>query len=67
MNKPFDRVHDDTYSYGWLVLPWFGGWIAIREQNRELRGYRPQRNEVGNGPELRLFRRFHNCTATGVY
>jgi len=59
MNLPTDRVHDINYSYGWLLLPWFGGWIALTDAKKTV--------SAVNGYRLRVFRQFHNCRATGVY
>jgi len=58
MNLPTDRVHEVNHAYGWLLFPWFGGWIALTDAKK---------TTGNNGYSLRLFRQFHNCRATGVY
>lgn len=52
MNLPFQKIHDPEYSYGHLLFPFFGKWIAYFEKH---------------GFKLTSHHGFHNCTRTGIY
>lgn len=51
MNRPLDKIHDPRWSYGRLILPWFGKWVGYFTQY----GFKCT---DANG--------FHNCRVTGV-
>ena len=63
MNRPGDRVHCITNSYGYLVFPWIRGWLMWTDPRPDVYGSRARhwRNR------LRLTDRFHNCRVTGIY
>ncbi len=52
MNLPLDKIHSVRWSWGWLVLPWFGGWVSLTKDH---------------GLRLARYGTFHNCRVTGVY
>lgn len=58
MNLPGDKIHHIALSYGWLLLPWFGGqWLAW------MRGM----NGTTVRPGLHLISaHFHNCRRYGA-
>lgn len=67
-NLPFDRVHDIDCGYGWIIIPWFNGyWIGIRDQWKKKNIFGADGKPMTHGYAIRKFKRFHNCTATGIY
>lgn len=55
-NLPLDWVHDINLSFGYLLFPWFGCWIGLRQATEDNPYYK------GNGYQIRKFKHFHNCT-----
>lgn len=61
MNLPLHKIHDVTWSFGRLLVPWFGGrWIAWFKDY----GFRCTSVLAIHG---KLCPGFHNCTSTGIY
>lgn len=65
MNLPLDTIHCENFGYGWLLLKWLGGWIALRDKTKRIVAYDSQMRPMINGYELRFAKddSFHNCSA----
>ena len=50
MNLPFDKIHHVVWSWGWLLFPWFGGWVAKTKDS---------------GLRFVRYGTFHNCRIFG--
>ena len=62
MNRPFDLIHDPTWSYGRLIVPWFGRskygerrWLGLF-RGKTVPGFGLLRTDVHG---------FHNCRMFG--
>jgi len=62
MNLPGDKIHDTHYSYGHLLIPWFG---QDRWGNRRWIAYFSD-YFVENRVKTTGYNGFHNCRITGV-
>lgn len=75
MHLPFQKIHDSLWSYGRLLIPWFGKdrwgnrrWIAFFNKIRPM--YIRIDSKFFISPII--IRRtdingFHNCTKTGIH
>lgn len=65
MNLPFDEAHDIHWGSGWLLFPWFGGWVALRDKTRRVCAYGLDGEPLIHGFGIKLFKTFHNCRIHG--
>lgn len=66
INMPFDRVHDITHSFGYLLFKWRGNWfmLCVPWKRKEMPKFGIL--EMNRGYEIRKCDKFHNCTLTRV-